>query len=141
MKGMTFKEFLVEKRLGRDDPDMMDYDRESDYEPGSREAGGEHEENVRIGDAPYFVAWSSQSFDEENFKPKGDGGRIVAINVPDYETARKIEAKIEEYHAQEKLDGFSYGLDHYHGTYTLSMDQLKGQEWRLKYDRPKDFSK
>ena len=117
------------------------------------------EPRASLGDAPYAVGWSGQSHEwygelespgEEGkgrYKPKGDGGRIVAINVPDYATAQKIEKKLDDsYNAGKFIDGNSvhggmgdgYYVD-YHSAWIRPMHEMDDEMWRLEYDKPKDF--
>ena len=125
-----------------------------------KELNTDHDEpRASLGDAPYAVGWSGQSHewygDLENpgeegkgrYKPKGDGGRIVAINVPDYATAQKIEKKLDDsYNAGKFIDGNSvhggmgdgYYVD-YHSAWIRPMHEMDDEMWRLKYDKPKDF--
>lgn len=142
----TFKDFLAEVKLQRDDPDFDDY-----YDDRMRD-----EQNT--ADAPYAVGWSGQSWewygDLENpgkgsgrYKMKGDGGQFVAINVPDFETAQQIENKLEDDYKQHKFYDESvyskYGEDGYgvdwHGAFIIPMKDVR-DSWRFKYDKPKDYS-
>lgn len=125
-----------------------------------KELNTDHNEpRASLGDAPYAVGWSGQSHEwygelespgEEGkgrYKPKGDGGRIVAINVPDYATAQKIEKKLDDsYNAGKFIDGNSvhggigdgYYVD-YHSAWIRPMHEMDDEMWRLEYDKPKDF--
>jgi hypothetical protein len=66
------------------------------------------------------------------YKPKGDGGRIVAINVPDYATAKKIADDLDAaYKAGTFPDESVYGVwgkSHYivdyHGAFVQPMSEM-----------------
>lgn len=144
--------YVNEVALRRDDDEMLDY--EDDGKP----------ETSVAGDAPYYVAWYAQSWEwygdgdpadgKGRYKPKGDGGRIVAINVPTYDQAVKIADKLEQdYNEGNFEDKNVYGkqgdsgyvLD-YHGTGIRSMSKMdefdKEQLERYTHPNhmPKDFS-
>jgi hypothetical protein len=81
------------------------------------------------------------------FKAKGDGGAMVAINVPTFEMAQRIADTV-------KASAVSGGIDlgskeqgaytDFQGVYITPMNELIGTdelEMALKYDKPKDFSK
>ena len=126
---MRIKE-IMEAAVRRDDPEMMDYN--DDYMAKSQD----------MADAPYYVAWHAQSYEwygdgdpadgQGRYKPKGDGGRIVAINVPTYEQAAKIsdklEASFEDGTFEDKNVYGKHGNDgyilEYHGTSIRSMKKL-----------------
>jgi len=104
---MRFKE-IMEVAVRRDDPEMVDYDSER----------GEKEQDMR--DSPYYVSWHAQSWEwygdddpssgKGRYKPKGDGGRIVAININSYEKAQEIANKLDAaYEAGEFEDKNVYG--------------------------------
>ena len=125
-----------------------------------KELNTDHDEpRASLGDAPYAVGWSGQSHEwygelespgevgKGRYKPKGDGGRIVAINVPDYATAQKIEKKLDDsYNAGKFIDGNSvhggigdgYYVD-YQSAWIRPMHEMDDEMWRLEYDKPKDF--
>jgi len=94
------------------------------------------------GGAPYFVAWGGQSHEwygdddpstgHGRYKQKGDGGRVVAVNIPDYETAQKISNALDDkYRAGTFPDKSVYGkwgesgyLVDYSGAYILPMTKM-----------------
>ena len=141
---------LHEVKVHRDDPAMDDV-----YDTDRRKQRD-------MKDAPYFVRWSGQSLEwygddrgpekgEGRYKPKGDGGKIVAINVPTHEEARKIAAELDNAYQENRFPDKSvyadYGKDwyvvDYQGAYVDSMSNLP--KWELQdvqlYDKPKDYSK
>jgi len=126
---MRFKE-IMEVAVHRDDPAMDDYNIDR----------GEKEQDMK--DAPYYVAWTAQSWEwygegapedgNGRYKPKGDGGRVVAINIPEYEKAMQIADKLAaDYESGEFEDKNVYGrrgdsgyvLD-YHGADIGSMAKM-----------------
>lgn len=142
---------ITEVAIRRDDPAMDDYN--DDYAAASQD----------MKDAPYYVAWYAQSWEwygedspssgNGRYKAKGDGGRIVAINIPTYDKARQIADKLEaEYQDGTFEDKNVYGkhgddgyILEYHGTGIRSMAKMDA------YDRetiakvhprwaPKDFA-
>jgi len=135
---------LSEVALRRDDEDWDDYSDERS------------EPDQETADAPYFVEWDAQSWEwygdddpatgSGRYKPKGGGGRVVAINVPDYETAQKIANKLDDdYNTGDFEDKNVYGkqgkdyyvLD-YHGSNIRAMSKM--DEWterELKHVHPR----
>ena len=111
---MRFKE-IMEVAVRRDDPEMMDY--------GVDKA----QDDKQMKDAPYYVAWFAQSWewygdsDPEDgngrYKPKGNGGRIVAININSYdkavEIANKLDASYENGDFEDKNVYGKQGIDGY----------------------------
>ena len=126
---MRLKE-IMEVAVRRDDPEMDDYN--DDYAAASQD----------MKDAPYYVAWHAQSYEwygdgapsdgQGRYKPKGDGGRVVAINIPTYDKARQIADKLEaSYESGEFEDKNVYGkhgddgyILEYHGTGIRSMSKM-----------------
>jgi len=121
---------LVEIAVRRDDPEMVDYNSEQ----------GEKEQAMK--DSPYYVAWHAQSWEwygdgdpadgKGRYKGKGDGGRVVAINVESYEQAAEIARKLdaayddgsfEDKNVYGKRDDSGYVLD-YHGADVRSMSKM-----------------
>ena len=109
------KKRLSEVALRRDDEDMMDYD----IERGEAQDAADQEAK-EMRDAPYFVRWYAQSYEwygdgspqqgQGRYKPKGDGGRIVAVNVPTYAQAQAIADKLDDdYEAGHFEDMNVYG--------------------------------
>ena len=126
---MKFKE-IMEVAVARNDPEMADYDDERD----------EKEQDMK--DAPYYVSWAAQSWEwygdddpstgSGRYKPKGDGGRITAINIASYlkaaDIAKKLDQDYEDGNFEDKNvygrrgeDG--YTLD-YHGASVGSMAKM-----------------
>lgn len=144
----TFIEYLTEVRVQRNDPVLDDY-----YD---QQEGGE-DRNTREG--PYAVGWSGQYLEwygdkgpqsgEGRYKPKGDGGRIVAINVPSHTQAEDIRQTLDDQYEDGQLDDPAvyneYGKDgavtQYHGAYVRPMSELKDYELELYARRAKDYSK
>lgn len=140
----TFKDFLTEVAVRRDDPDMQDY--YSDQDQTSTEQR----------DAPYAVGWSGQSHEwygdegpesgQGRYKPKGDGGDYVAINVPDYQTATQIQSQLDKSYEENTFhDKSVYGkhgkdwyIVDYDSSYIIPMKDV--EEWQLKYTKAKDYS-
>ena len=121
---------ITEVALRRDDPELADYNSER----------SEKEQDMK--DAPYYVEWNAQSWEwygdgdpedgQGRYKPKGDGGRIVAINVPTFAQAQKIADKLDsDYNNDEFEDKNVYGkqgedyyvLD-YHGASIRPMSKM-----------------
>jgi len=124
---------LVEIAVRRDDPDMLDYDAERGVSQGT--------DAKEMKDAPYYVSWAAQSWEwygdgdpadgNGRFKAKGDGGRVVAINVPTHEKAIAIAQKLdadyksgdfEDKNVYAKSDDY-YRLE-YHGSDVSSMSKM-----------------
>jgi len=125
---------LAEIALRRDDPDMLDYDADRGKAQGT--------DAKEMRDAPYYVEWNAQSWEwygdddpstgSGRYKPKGDGGRIVAINVPTYDKAMAIAGKLdndyddgsfEDKNVYGKRGEDGYTLD-YHGSNIRSMTKM-----------------
>jgi hypothetical protein len=115
------------------------------------------EENMSEKEGSYVVGWNGQYMEwygngepgsgDGRFKAKGDGGAMVAINVPTFEMAQRIADTV-------KASAVSGGIDlgskeqgaytDFQGVYITPMNELIGTdelEMALKYDKPKDFSK
>jgi hypothetical protein len=145
-------ETLDEAPLRRDDPEMLDYDMDQE------------EQAADTADAPYYVGWAAQSWEwygdgdpadgKGRYKPKGDGGRIVAINVPTFAQAQKIADQLDaDYENGDFEDSNVYGkqgmsgyvLD-YHGAFVEPMSKMDpfDKEHIEKYVhpnfKPKDYS-
>lgn len=140
---------VLEARVHRDDPAMDDvYDTERRKERDMK-------------DAPYYVRWYGQALEwygegdpEEGngrYKGKGDGGRIVAINVPTYDEAQKIATQLDHAYQEHKFEDKSvyadYGKDYYVVQYQgsdigsmRSLPKWEVQDLKL-YDKPKDYGK
>lgn len=138
-----FGESLDEVAVRRDDEAMLDYEDE-----------GKPETSV-AGDAPYYVAWYAQSWEwygdddpakgQGRYKPKGDGGRIVAINVPTYDQAQKIADKLEQDYNEGKFEDKNvyskHGEDYYildwHGVDIRPMSKMdEFEKEELNYVHP-----
>lgn len=139
---------LYEVAVRKTDPEMDEYYNEKE------------DEQRRSGDAPYIVGWSGQSLEwygdegpesgRGRYKPKGDGGRIVAINIPTYEMAEKIAKDLEAKLANEEMG--EYGKDWYliqqHDVWLKSMAKMDSYEkndlkYYMQYEPKtiKDYSK
>ena len=124
---------LTEVALRRDDEDWGDYSDERT------------EPDQEMADAPYYVEWDAQSWEwygdddpatgSGRYKPKGGGGRVVAINVPNYQAAQKIANKLDDdYNTGDFEDknvynkqGEDYYVLDYHGSNIRSMSKM--DEW------------
>jgi len=116
---------------------------------------GSPDPEEHMGAAPYVVGWSAQSWEwygdddpghgRGRYKPKGDGGKVMAINVPTYEEAQRMANELDNaYNNKTFPDEFVYAnssdgyyLD-YHGAWVESMSEYD-EDWRFEYDRPKDY--
>lgn len=106
---------IMEVAVARNDPEMQDYDDERGAQEQDRK------------DAPYYVAWYAQSWEwygdgapedgQGRYKPKGNGGRIVAININSYdkavEIANKLDASYEDGTFEDKNVYGKQGVDGY----------------------------
>lgn len=150
-KLMKIAESLDEVALRRDDPEMAEYDLDSE------------EQAQDTKDAPYYVGWHAQSWEwygdgdpadgKGRYKPKGDGGRVVAINVPTFAQAQKIADQLdstyengdfEDKNVYGKQGDSGYVLD-YHGSFVNSMSKMDDfEKEELNYVhpnfKPKDYS-
>jgi hypothetical protein len=137
MEHLSFIEYLTEVAVHRDDPEMAEY------------YGNEDEAHEELEKAPYAVGWEGQYMEwysndggsgpetgEGRWKMKGDGGEIVATNVPTYELAQKIEDQLNDsYNRGDFYDPFvqnyelredehSWALTEFHGTFIVPMSQV-----------------
>lgn len=142
---------ITEVAVPRNDPEMLDYDTERS------------KDQQQTSDAPYYVEWSAQSWEwygdddpaEGNgrYKPKGDGGRIVAINVPTFAQAQQIADQLDaDYEGGDFEDQNVYsnkGKGHYvldyHGSNIRSMAKMDGfdkETIAMTHDnfKPTDYS-
>ena len=121
---------IMEVAVRRDDPEMMDYGVERN----------EKEQDSK--DAPYYVSWTAQSWewygdggpDDGNgrYKAKGDGGRVVAINIASHAQAMQIAQKLDDdYKSGDFPDKNVYGHRdsdgyylEYHGSDVSSMSKM-----------------
>lgn len=144
---------VYEARLRHDDPEMKAYHDEQHDNRKLREIEKEH-----LAGAPYAVGWSGQymewygdddpSVGKGRYKSKGDGGKMVAINVPTYQQAEQIEKEIENRYRNGTLHphidgkrGEDHALIHYQGPYIKSMNDLDQYEKiDMKHDQPEDYS-
>jgi len=118
---------------------------------------GMEEENMSEEEGPYVVGWNGQYMEwygngepgsgDGRFKAKGDGGAMVAVNVPTFEMAQRIADTVK---ASADSGGIDLGSKEqgaytdFQGVYITPMKELVGTdelEMALKYDKPKDFSK
>jgi hypothetical protein len=138
---------LLEVRIHPNDPAMADL-----WQRGVGASTPQRE-------GPYAVGWSAQSFEwygdegpesgEGRYKPKGDGGEIVAINIPTYDTAQQVANKLDkDYEAKQFYDKSVYGkhgkdwyINDYHGSWIKPMSRLDDYERETLSSRVKDFSK
>lgn len=152
MKKLSFKEFLLkEARVGLNDPAMDDmFDDQGEPTPAALGREG-----------PYAVGWSAQSHEwygdeapasgRGRYKPKFDGGEIVAINVPDRATAdkigRELEASYEDGSFYDKSVYAKWGKDWYvnqwHGVWIRPMNKVEDYEIEHAQRNPrvKNFAK
>lgn len=104
---------LSEDKIRRQDPEMDDY-----YDNDDSNADVV---NNKYGKGPYVVGWSAQSHewygDEDpstgngRYKPKGNGGRVVAINIDSISDAEQIRDELEKQLENENMG--EYGKDWY----------------------------
>lgn len=140
---------LLETRLRRDDEefDLYAQDQELEKQDQARDA---------IENGPWYVAWSGQSYEfygedpannDGRYKPKGDGGRIVAINMKKAD-AEKLAAHLDEQYENKTFPDESvygrFGKDwyivEYHGAYAKSMTELDEADIEMmKHYNPKDY--
>ena len=115
------------------------------------------EETMSEEEGPYVVGWNGQYMEwygngepgsgDGRFKAKGDGGAMVAVNVPNFEMAQRIADTVKSAAESGGLDLGSKEQGAYtdfQGVYITPMNELIGTdelEMALKYDKPKDFSK
>ncbi len=154
----TFKEFV---EAARDRLDMADLPSTelgqsggggtgprdmSWYDVGDRSGSGHLKPTPNQHQAPYAVGWSAQSHEwygdegpeskEGRYKPKGDGGEIVAINVPTYEKAVEIQKDIELAAKSGQIKGLNakwgkdWSLLDWHGSWIKSMKEI--EEWEVR---------
>lgn len=112
--------------------------------------------NDETSEGPYVVGWNGQYMEwygngepgsgDGRFKAKGDGGAMVAYNVPTFEMAQRIAETVKSAAASGGLDLGSKedgAYTDFQGVYITPMKELLGTEeleTALKYDKPKDFS-
>lgn len=152
-ENLSFKEYLKEVTLSR---------QEVAHEVG--DSTSDDLEYPNESDAPYAVYWTGQSYEwygdddmkQGRYKPKGDGGEIVAINVPTHKQAEHIKKNLDmEYRRgtfynknvyntkgedMYVIDDFSSEIIPMRDMDPLDMEQMK---YQMKY-RPnsiKDYSK
>lgn len=144
---MKILNILTERGIRKTDPEMDDY-----YDD-------QEQAEANVAGAPYAVGWSGQYWewygdgdpDQGNgrYKPKGDGGDIVAINVPSYEMAQKIANDLEEKLASEDTGerGKSWGYVDRADVYIKSMNDMDEYDrdhlastMRYEKDKVKDYS-
>lgn len=123
-----------------------------------RSSGSSKKVDTSMGDAPYYVMWSGQSHewygdegpetDKGRYKPKGDGGEIVAINIPTYTQAQKIANKLDaDYKSGRFYDKNVYGkwgkdwyIVDYESSMIISMKDMSSYDKHMmKYHKPKDY--
>lgn len=85
-------------------------------------------------EGPYAIVWHGQSHEwygddtpesgVGRYKPKGDAGNILAINVPSYEEAQKVLSRVEHLAADQGKWGVDGGVVHSDGAEIVSMKEL-----------------
>lgn len=109
---------------------------------------------------PYAVGWTGNYFEwygegdpdqggRGRYKGKGDGGAIVAINIPEYQTAKEmadeLDRKYEKGEFEDKFvynkPGEDYGYTRYQGAWVVSMNELEDSDIDLYGDNAVDYSK
>ena len=146
-------EDIKEARVHRNDPAMDDvYDEK-------------HAEDTNRSEAPYYVGWDGQGLEwysatDENDGPESGRGRyknkfaggIVAINIPDYETAKKVADELEKSYEDHKFYdpsvyndyGHDWWVSEYYGSYVRSMkdmDEMDKYEVQHYANRIKNYAK
>lgn len=152
-ENLSFKEYLKEATLSRQEV--------------AREVGDSMSDDKfnypDESDAPYAVYWTGQSYEwygndnmkRGRYKPKGEGGEIVAINVPTYKQAEYIKKNLDMDYRRGTFynknvyntKGEDMYVIHYHGARIVPMSHdfidKEDIEYQMKY-RPnsiKDYSK
>lgn len=145
---MKILNVLTERNIRKNDPAMDDYydDKET--------------EEANVKDAPYAVGWSGQYHEwygdegpesgKGRYKPKGDGGDFVAINVPTYAMAEKIAQKLQDDLKGEDMGewGKSWGVVDFADVWVIPMSELDEYDrdrlastMRYESNKIKDYSK
>lgn len=103
--------------------------------------------------SPYYVFWTGQSYEwygdddpesgEGRYKPKGDSGEIVAINIKDRDTANTIAKKLDDQFNNGSFPNKAvygrwdkdYNIVNYEGAHVKSMRKMGGYEKEMmQYD-------
>jgi hypothetical protein len=160
---------LVEARLQRNSPEFDEYHDEhgdqarTDFQKKRLERERQHKARLAshglIPDT-YYVRWIGQYHEwygdgppEEGngrYKQKGDGGRIVAINVPTEEQAEQIADQLDQAYADKQFPdkmvynkwGEDMALVYYYGASAYETNKADEEVLEaIKEDKPKDYSK
>ena len=105
-----------------------------------------------MGGGPYAVVWHGQAHEwygddvpssgVGRYKPKGDAGNILAINIPDYAEAEKVLSRVEHLAQDQGKWGEDDGVVHSDGAEIISMKELGEHFWGYKegsyYSQPED---
>lgn len=85
-------------------------------------------------EGPYAIVWHGQYHEwygddtpesgVGRYKPKGDAGNILAINVPTHEEAQKVLSRVEHLAADQGKWGVDGGVVHSDGAEIVSMKEL-----------------
>lgn len=160
---------LIEARLQRNSPEFDAYHDErgeqarTDFQKKRMERERQHKaELASRGLIPdtYYVRWFGQSHEwygdgspkdgNGRYKQKGDGGAIVAINVPTEEQAEQLASQLDEAYANKQFPDDSvyskWGEDmylvDYYGASVYETNKADEEVLEsIKYDKPKDYSK
>ena len=103
--------------------------------------------------SPYYVFWTGQSYEwygddapesgEGRYKPKGDSGEIVAINIKDRDAANTIAKKLDDQFNNGSFPNKAvygrwdkdYNIVNYEGAHVKSMRKMGGYEKEMmQYD-------
>ncbi|TFH08896.1 MAG: hypothetical protein E4H14_05515 [Candidatus Thorarchaeota archaeon] len=136
---------VFEVRVGYNDPEMAELNRQN-FTPTT---------STREG--PYAVGWSAQSHEwygdddpstrDGRYKSKGNGGEVIAINIPTYQTAQQLADKLDaDYESKRFYDknvyshmGKDWYILQYHGAWVRPMSELEEDDHISR--NVKDFSK
>lgn len=155
---MTFSQYLTETENPLSQDRLRHERNKIDWR---READDEMDQDLR---APYFVGWSGQAHEwygngspesgDGRYKPKGNSGEIVAINIPTHEMALEIADKLDnDYKNNSFYDKFvyaepgeDYSITDYAGAYVMSMSKMDQHDERdlshlIASGKVRDYSK
>lgn len=140
---------LTEAAVRRNDPAMDDY---YDTDPPAKP-------QQPMAEGPYAVGWSAQSHEwygdgppasgDGRYKPKGDGGRWVAINVPSYQVAKQLADHLDAAYEAKQFPNESVYAKHgrdwyvleYYGAHVIPMSKMSEYDLEsARDDKAKDYA-
>jgi hypothetical protein len=101
---------------------------------------------MKINKDLYVVGWTSQSYEwygdddplsnQGRYKPKGDGGEIVAVNLPTLEKAHEIARELDAAYEEGRFydlsvyatPGRDWYVNKYHGAFVMRASELYDYE-------------